>query len=202
MAISGIKRDAIGCGVAATVVVTVTGNRTVDDTAKSVSASRIRSTDTASHIIHQSRPSTSDRSVTDPDRRSGGFTLIELLVVLAILTLLATFAGPQVMGYFGRAKTEAARSQIAAISTAVELYALDNGGYPPSQLGLKALIDQPQGLATWRGPYLKRAAGLIDPWGRQYQYRHPGRTAVVEIFTLGRDNASGGTGEDQDIVSW
>jgi len=51
------------------------------------------------------------------------------------------------------------------------------------------------------GPYLKKAEGLVDPWGRPYQYRNPGRNGTFEIFTLGRDNAPGGTGEDQDIVN-
>lgn len=56
--------------------------------------------------------------------------------------------------------------------------------------------------ATWRGPYLKKASGLIDPWGRPYRYRHPGRYAAAEVYTLGRDNAPGGTGENQDLGSW
>jgi general secretion pathway protein G len=133
---------------------------------------------------------------------SRGFTLLELLVVLGILALLATFAGPQVMGYIGRAKTETARSQISAISTALELYALDNGGFPPPQVGLQGLVQAPAGATAWRGPYLKRSFGIVDPWGRPYQYRHPGRNTAAEVFTYGRDNAPGGTGEDQDITNW
>jgi type II secretion system protein G len=97
-------------------------------------------------------------------------------------------------------KTETAKAQISAISTALELYALDNGGFPQQQTGLSALVAAPPGAASWKGPYLKRAEGLIDPWGRPYGYRFPGRSAgQAEVFTLGRDNAPGGTGEDQDI---
>lgn len=131
-----------------------------------------------------------------------GFTLLELLVVLGILAMLATVAGPQVLRYMGKAKTETARAQISSISTALELYSLDNGGFPPQQQGLVALVRAPGDAARWRGPYLKRSDGLNDPWGRPYVYRHPGRNAQVEVFTLGRDNAPGGAGEDQDIVSW
>jgi len=136
-------------------------------------------------------------------RRRGqeGFTLLELLVVLGILALLATFAAPQVLRYLGRAKSETAKLQINAIASAVELYALDNGGYPPQQVGLQALMRAPSGATRWGGPYLKKAEGLVDPWGRPYQYRNPGRNGAFEIFTLGRDNAPGGTGEDQDIVN-
>jgi general secretion pathway protein G len=130
-----------------------------------------------------------------------GFTLFELLVVLGILALLATFAAPQVLRYLGKARSETAKIQINAIASAVELYALDNGGYPPQQIGLGALMQAPAGAQRWAGPYLKKAEGLIDPWGRPYQYRSPGRAGPFDIFTLGRDNTPGGGGEDQDVTN-
>ncbi|HJZ34010.1 MAG TPA: type II secretion system major pseudopilin GspG [Hyphomicrobiaceae bacterium] len=130
-----------------------------------------------------------------------GFTLFELLVVLGILALLATFAAPQVLRYLGKARSETAKIQINALASAVELYALDNGGYPPQQVGLGALMQAPPGALRWAGPYLKKAEGLVDPWGRPYQYRNPGRSGPFDIFTLGRDNAPGGTGEDQDVAN-
>ncbi len=134
--------------------------------------------------------------------RQAGFTLIEVLIVLGIVAMLATFAAPQVMRYMGQARVETARIQLSAITTALELYALDNGRYPPQQTGLVALVTAPPGAKSWRGPYLKKADGLRDPWGRPYGYRIPGRQSAFEIFTLGRDNASGGKGEDQDVVAW
>jgi len=135
-------------------------------------------------------------------RRDAGFTLLELLVVLGILALLAAFVGPSVLRYLGKAKTDVARSQISAIASAVELYALDMGGPPPTEVGLGALVNKPQGASRWNGPYLKSANGLVDPWGRPYNYRAPGKNAAYEIFTYGQDNAPNGTGENQDIVSW
>ena len=90
-----------------------------------------------------------------------GFTLLELLVVLGIIALLGSVPTPQVLRYLGTAKTETARAQISAISTAVELYALDNGGFPSAAGGLRSLVEAPAGLTRWRGPYLKRADGLI-----------------------------------------
>lgn len=130
-----------------------------------------------------------------------GFTLLELLVVLGIIALLATVAAPQVLQYLGKARTETAKAQIAAISTALELYALDNGGFPTPQAGLSALVTPQPGVPSWKGPYIKRAEGLIDPWGRPYTYKFPGRGGQPDVFTLGRDNAPGGTGEDQDITN-
>jgi general secretion pathway protein G len=129
-----------------------------------------------------------------------GFTLLELLVVLGILALLAAIAYPQVLRYLGAARTETAKAQIGALATSLELYALDNGGFPSQQAGLSALIQAPQGAKRWRGPYLKKAEGLLDPWGTPYHYRIPGRSSPFELGTLGRDNAAGGDGEDQDIL--
>lgn len=129
-----------------------------------------------------------------------GFTLLELLVVLGILAMLAAIGYPQVLRYLGAARSETAKTQMSAIATSLELYALDNGGFPPQQAGLSALIQPPSGARRWRGPYMKRAEGLIDPWGVPYQYRVPGRASPFELATLGRDNAPGGDGEDQDLV--
>lgn len=131
-----------------------------------------------------------------------GFTLLELLVVLGILTLIATVAAPQVLGYLGQARSQAAQVQIKNISTALELFYLHNGGYPSEQTGLAALVKAPAGIATWHGPYLKSGDGLVDPWGRPYRYRVPGRYGEFDIFTLGRDNKEGGNGEDRDVKSW
>ena len=130
-----------------------------------------------------------------------GFTLVELLVVLGILALLAGFAAPQVMGYLGRARTESARVQISALTSALELYALDNGAYPATEQGLAALVQPPAGATRWAGPYLKKAQGLADPWGRPYQYVRQAPGGPFQIFTLGADNARGGTGEAQDVTN-
>ena len=130
-----------------------------------------------------------------------GYTLLEVLVVMGIIVLLASIAAPQVLGYLGRARTETAKAQIGSIATALELYALDMGGFPSTQSGLAALVSAPPGATRWRGPYLKRADGLIDPWGRPYQYRFAGRGGQPQVFTLGRDNALGGDEEDRDIIN-
>jgi general secretion pathway protein G len=147
------------------------------------------------------RPPTVCKWAGERVRPDAGFTLIELLIVLGILALLASLVAPQVFRYLGKARTETAKVQINAISSALELYALDNGAYPPSQIGLRALMERPQGATRWSGPYLKKAEGLVDPWGRPYQYRVPGRAGPFEVFTLGRDNAPGGTGEDGDLTN-
>jgi general secretion pathway protein G len=132
-------------------------------------------------------------------RDEAGFTLVELLVVLGILSLLAAFAAPTVLGYLGRARTEAARTQIAALSNALDQYAVDIGSYPTTEQGLKALMQAPAGATRWSGPYLRRAEGLVDPWGKPYVYARTAPTGPFQITTLGSDQARGGTGEAQDV---
>ena len=131
-----------------------------------------------------------------------GFTLVELLVVLVILGLIAAFAAPQVIKYLGRAKTDAARIQIERLSGVLDLYRLEVGGYPTSDDGLQALMEQPPDAEKWNGPYLKKANALSDPWGRPYIYQSPGEHGDFDLSTLGADGSDGGDGEDQDLTSW
>ena len=131
-----------------------------------------------------------------------GFTLIELLVVLVILVLLASLVAPRVVGYLGSSRTKAAKVQVQSLATALELYKLDNGRYPTTIEGLKALVEAPQGITSWNGPYLAKMETPSDPWGRPFTYRSPGKHAPYEIISLGADNQPGGTGEDQDIANW
>jgi general secretion pathway protein G len=131
-----------------------------------------------------------------------GFTLIELLVVLGIIALLAALVAPQVIGYLSGARSQAAAAQLKNLESAVELYYLDNGVYPATDAGLGALVKAPSGLVGWKGPYLKRADGLVDPWGKPFNYTNPGVHGAYDIFSLGRDGREGGDGEDKDIVNW
>jgi general secretion pathway protein G len=131
--------------------------------------------------------------------RRAGFTLIELLVVLVILGLLAGLVGPRVVGYLGSARSDTARTQIEQLSSALELYFLDVGRYPPTEAGLDALVKRPSGIERWNGPYLNKSDVPLDPWGRPYLYRYVAESRRFHIYTLGADNAEGGDGENRDI---
>lgn len=131
-----------------------------------------------------------------------GFTLLELLVVLAILGLLYAIVGPQVIKYLSSSKSEAAAVQVKNVDAAMKLLRLDAGRYPTNQEGLQALVTQPTGMPNWRGPYLPNAAAFTDPWANPYRYANPGKHGEIDVYSLGSDNAEGGTGEAKDLGNW
>jgi general secretion pathway protein G len=131
-----------------------------------------------------------------------GFTLIELMVVLLILAMLTTIAAPRVTKYLSKAKAQTARIQVDALGAAVDAFVLDVGRPPSDGEGLDSLMSPPSDIPKWDGPYLKKSASLIDPWGRAYLYRSPGQHGEYDIFTLGADNKEGGDDDASDIGNW
>jgi general secretion pathway protein G len=131
-----------------------------------------------------------------------GYTLLELLVVLGIIAALSAIVAPRVIGYLGQAKSDAARAQLANVQSALELYYLDTGTYPTSDQGIDALVQAPGNVTAWRGPYLKKDSGLLDPWGKKFVYTQPGEHGPFDLSSFGRDGKVGGDGEDGDLVSW
>ncbi|MEJ2895392.1 type II secretion system major pseudopilin GspG [Bordetella avium] len=128
-----------------------------------------------------------------------GLTLIEMLVVMVIIGVLAALIVPRVLDRPEQARQVAARQDIAGIMQALKLYRLDNGRYPNTAQGLRALVEKPDGVSGWRG-YLDKLP--IDPWGQPYQYLNPGVKGEVDVFSFGADNKAGGEGNDADIGSW
>lgn len=132
---------------------------------------------------------------------SSGFTLIEMLVVLVIIGLIMGLVGPQVLNYLTNARVKAAKLQIEAFASSLDLYYLDTGRYPSGSEGLEALVQRPGNLDVWNGPYLKGGTVPLDPWGHAYVYRAPAERAPYEIMSLGSDGQEGGTGNAADIKS-
>ena len=128
-----------------------------------------------------------------------GLTILEVLVVLAIIAMIAAVVGPRVVGYLGRAKTETAELQINQINNALQLFYIDMGRFPAESEGLAALMAAPSGTADWAGPYLASEDALSDPWGRDYLFEDAGEGADPQVYSLGRDGAQGGSGEDADV---
>jgi general secretion pathway protein G len=138
-------------------------------------------------------------------RRQRGFTLIEIMVVVVIIGVLGAVVLPQFMSRPDQARVTAARADIQAISTALEMYRLDNYGYPTTQQGLEALVKKPLGTPEPKGwnpqGYLK--ALPLDPWGTPYQYLSPGtRTKSFDLYSFGSDGVSGGEDYAAEIGNW
>jgi general secretion pathway protein G len=124
-----------------------------------------------------------------------------MLVVLVIIGLIMGLVGPQVLNYLTNARVKAAKLQIEAFASSLDLYYLDTGRYPSSSEGLEALVQRPGNLDVWNGPYLKGGTVPLDPWGHAYVYRAPAERAPYEIMSLGSDGQEGGTGNAADIKS-
>ncbi len=130
-----------------------------------------------------------------------GFTLLELLVVIVIIGLLAGYVAPRYFGQIGKSEVSTARAQIDALEKALDQYRLDMGRYPSAEQGLGALLTRPADEPKWNGPYLRKAVPN-DPWGRPYQYRHPGEHGDFDLISYGKDGQPGGAAENADITNW
>ncbi|NTW34959.1 MAG: type II secretion system major pseudopilin GspG [Syntrophobacteraceae bacterium] len=131
-----------------------------------------------------------------------GFTLLELLVVLVVLGMLFAIMTPQVMNMLSGAKSDTVGLQIETLGTALHYYKLDAGTYPSTEQGLAVLWQRPKDATNWRGPYIRKKQHLLDPWGREYLYKYPGRKGPFDLYSLGADGKEGGSGEDADVGNW
>ena len=133
-----------------------------------------------------------------------GFTLIEIMLVVIIIGILAAMVVPNMAGRGEQARVSAARADIDAnLTSALDLYELDNGQYQTTEQGLRALLEKPSAApapASWNGPYLKKKRIPLDPWGREYRYVSPGthNTEEFDLFSYGQDGVEG----KDDIVNW
>ncbi len=137
----------------------------------------------------------------DKRKNQKGFSLIELLIVMVILGLLASLVGPKMFGKVDKAKQKSAKAQISLFETALDMYRLDVGKYPTTEMGIVALRENPGDIDLWDGPYLPKEIPL-DPWSNEYQYVSPGEHGDFDIICYGADGSEGGEEEDKDIVSW
>ena len=133
--------------------------------------------------------------------KQSGFTLIEIMVVMVILGLLVSVVAPNILGQGEKARVGVAKTQIRNISSALDIYKLDNFHYPTTEQGLEALVKQPSGspeAKNWnKDGYLPSVP--VDPWKNEYQYVSPGSEGPYDLYSFGADGREGGTDEGKDI---
>ncbi|MDM8557494.1 type II secretion system major pseudopilin GspG [Candidatus Parabeggiatoa sp. HSG14] len=135
-----------------------------------------------------------------------GFTLIEVMVVIVILSILAAFIAPRIIGHTDEARLVQVKNDMGVIENALKMYRLDNYVYPTTDQGLEALITKsmisPEPRQWREGGYLDRHSVPKDPWGFPYNYLSPGMHGEFDIYSLGADGQPDGTGINADIGNW
>lgn len=133
------------------------------------------------------------------ERANRGFTLIEMMIVVIIIAALAGMVVPRLIGRSEDAKKKIARADVATLSTALNLFRLDNERYPSNAEGLDALLRKPANSGATGEPYIEKRA--IDPWKRPYRYEAPGSrsTGAFDVFSAGPD---GNDRTEDDVGNW
>ncbi len=136
-----------------------------------------------------------------------GFTLIEILAVLVLIAVILTMVAPNVIKQLQKGQAQATVNQVNGLKSVLNAYYMDNGAYPSTEQGLKALIEKP-GVApvpeNWNGPYLEDGKLPKDSWNRDLKYECPGKNNPdkYDLYSLGADGQEGGTGQNADVANW
>lgn len=147
-------------------------------------------------------PNKGKRRVAPPrivPKGEAGLTLLEMIVVLVIIAIVAGLVTMNVVGRPDQARVTTTKTNLASLSSALKMYRLDNGQYPTTEQGLKALAEKPVTPplpASWpEGGYVSETP--VDAWGNPYVYASTGNS--FELKSLGKDGQPGGAELDADL---
>jgi type II secretion system protein G len=126
-------------------------------------------------------------------KRESGFTLIELLIVIAIIGILAAIAIPNLLNAVQRGKQKRTMSDMRALATAVEAYAVDNNNYPAAACNPGLFTTGTENTLATNSftnltPTYIAQPPKTDGWGRFMRYAVDATSSHYLIRSVGRDN--------------
>lgn len=107
-----------------------------------------------------------------------GMTLIEIMIVVIIMAMIATGVAVAVIPQFKKSQEKAAKSDVAAIRTAVQLYQVENPGKCPSVEDLK------------EERVISKDKRTTDPWDKDFVINCSGNDEP-DVFSMGPDMQEG-----------
>ncbi|MDD5351505.1 MAG: type II secretion system major pseudopilin GspG [Chthoniobacteraceae bacterium] len=135
-------------------------------------------------------------------RPPSGFTFLKTVFTVCGVAILAGLAFNKVDGLRDFGKELHARSEMESLANALRDYRIQNGIYPTTAQGLRALVIRPLIApfpAQWQNT-LNAPAVPLDPWNNAYYYVCPGKLHPrgFDLFSCGPD----GTPNTSDDIAF
>ena len=129
------------------------------------------------------------------------FTLLEIMLVVMIIALLAGSVIFMMGDQLEDARKSRAQAEIKSIGVYLMMYNAQNGFYPSTEQGLKALITKPDTEPRPRSWKQHMKEVPVDGWSSPYNYESPGKRnpESYDLYSSGKDRIAGTA---DDVGNW
>jgi general secretion pathway protein G len=119
-----------------------------------------------------------NRNISERPNALPGFTIIELMFVILIIAIIGGIVAYNFVGAADKAKASATQASMKTVKGALSQYRAQYNSYPPTALGLNALVLDK--LLT---------AMPQDSWGKDFDYYSPtsSQPSGYELISYGGD---------------